>query len=811
MSTLERLPPERRRPENGTAELGVYRPPVSLDEPPGNPMNLREILGSFRRHWRLILVMTVVTTGVAGYMVMTQRVEYSSASVLRLKDAQRALTGNLAASPTQGFAGRAVDPVQSQIEILTSRSVAAQVVDSVHELRVSPGNFPDSLLAKIVTTAVPDGDSIALVFSTADYLARGRKAQGRAVYGDTINLGGFRFTLARRPTVPDGYITLIPRDDAVKRLLSRIRVRLRENTDVVDVMYMDRDAIRTQAVAGTLVEIFQGISAQTANQESVRRRKFLEGQLQYNDSLLNEARAELSRFRGRQRAFSTRTKLTAEQEGLSGLEVRRAEMDADRRVFQALLQQLEQDQADRQQIGALMSAPDLASNPVVSGLYTQLSGYQAARDSLTTGSFASKATHPDVQRLDALIASTESKLVTAVKGVITSFNARIEALDAMRSRNATNFPALSATEEDESRLVEQEESARQMVAQLRSEYEKARLAEAVEAGSIEILDPASAPVALMPVGPIRKIGFGMALGLMLGCGLAYLLDRMNSSIRRREQIRTVLRLPELAVIPQVRRSLALRARRNGAPSLRNGVRVTHVTGGPAPQRGEMLVAHDIRSTGAEAYRLLRTNLLFAIPSGSPRTLVVTSPAPGDGKTTVAANLAATFARQGIRVLLIDCDLRRGRIHAMFRIPREPGLTQVIHGQASLAETALQTSIDGLMVLPTGAVPSNPGELVGGDAMRALLELASQEFALVVLDTPPVLAAADAAVLSSMVDATVLVLRAGRTREEEAQTTLEQLFAVNARVVGAVLNDQDSKLEEYGENSYYYSGYYGPES
>jgi capsular exopolysaccharide synthesis family protein len=188
-------------------------------------------------------------------------------------------------------------------------------------------------------------------------------------------------------------------------------------------------------------------------------------------------------------------------------------------------------------------------------------------------------------------------------------------------------------------------------------------------------------------------------------------------------------------------------------------------------------------------------------------VLVTSPSPGDGKTTVAANLAVAVAHQGMRVLLIDADLRRGRIHQLFRMQREPGLSQVLTGETTLAAAIRPTPITGLFVLMTGCLPDAPSELVGGGSMRSLLEDAAREFAMVVLDSPPVLAAADASVLTTLVDATMVVVRAGQTGQEAAQAAVGQLNAVGGKVVGAVLNDPDAALRA-NQEYYYYSNYYG---
>jgi capsular exopolysaccharide synthesis family protein len=190
-------------------------------------------------------------------------------------------------------------------------------------------------------------------------------------------------------------------------------------------------------------------------------------------------------------------------------------------------------------------------------------------------------------------------------------------------------------------------------------------------------------------------------------------------------------------------------------------------------------------------------------------VLVTSPAPGDGKTTVAANLAIAFAHLGMRVVLVDADMRRGRVHDLFRFSRDPGLSQVLARTVTFEAAVRPTPVTGLFVLPTGQLPDDPNELVGAESMRSMLATWAREFAIVVVDSPPVLAASDAAVMSTICDATVVVVRAGQTHEEEARHTLRQLSMVGGNVVGAVLNDPDAKIGA-GSDYYYYSSYYGKE-
>jgi tyrosine-protein kinase Etk/Wzc len=454
-----------------------------------------------------------------------------------------------------------------------------------------------------------------------------------------------------------------------------------------------------------------------------------------------------------------------------------------------------------------MSAPGIASNPVVAELFSQLTRYRGARDSLRGGRFGRPETNAEVQKLDGLIAATNSRLTGAVASYLNALDARIGAVDRLRAQSSSAFPELSASEEEEAGLEEEVEAARVTVVQLRAEYEKARLAEAVEVGQVEIVSLAALPRGPVGVSKARKGVFVILLGLVLGLAAALVAERFSTSVRRRGQVERALHVSELAVIPAIaparRRTLSRRDDRGRPLALRPGQKARS----EVPERlGEgLVVASDVHSIAAEAYRLLRTNLIFSLSTGAPRTVLITSAAPGEGKTTVAANLAIAFAQQGMRVLLVDADMRRGRVHDLFRMTREPGLSQVLADEIALKTAVRPTPVTGLFALTTGKLPDAPSELVGATSMRRLLDDATQEYGVVVMDSPPVLAAADASVITSIVDATIIVVRAGQTDQDEAEATIDQLTAVGGRVVGAVLNDPNAKLRA---SAGYYK-YYGP--
>jgi len=275
--------------------------------------------------------------------------------------------------------------------------------------------------------------------------------------------------------------------------------------------------------------------------------------------------------------------------------------------------------------------------------------------------------------------------------------------------------------------------------------------------------------------------------------VAVLLDRLDDSVRSPDEIAEQLNLPVLGMIPAIRPDEAERI--------------------PGSATMERLVTHaNPRSPVAEAYRSLRTNLAFARARDDLKALVLTSPGPADGKSTTVANLAITFAQQGQRTLLVDADLRRAVLDKTFSVPRSPGLTEVIIGETTLAAAVNATAVPNLFVLGSGHLPPNPSELLGSAAMRAVLTEAKERFDVVLFDSPPLLAVTDAAVLATMVDGTVLVVRMGSTARQAVRRALAQLQAVRGRVLGSVMNDVDLRRSSYyGGYGYAYYAYYGSEA
>jgi capsular exopolysaccharide synthesis family protein len=348
-----------------------------------------------------------------------------------------------------------------------------------------------------------------------------------------------------------------------------------------------------------------------------------------------------------------------------------------------------------------------------------------------------------------------------------------------------------------------------------SETEVAARLQTTRESNVRIVDRA-----LIPGGPFRpslreNLMMGLGFGLMLGIGAVFLIEYMDRTIKTPEEVERRLLLPNLAVIPDIGANgrpgrggygygygYGERKRRGARPLLRTvGERKE---GSSGPDQIE-LVPHDRpRLSVSEAYRGLRTALLLS-SAEELRVVSITSAGSSEGKTATSTNLAVVMAQLGRRVLLIDGDLRKPRIHEVFGISNRAGLVNILAAGEDPNRVTVAAGVANLHIVPSGPIPPNPSELLASDRMRELLRRARSQFDLVVIDTPPVLAVTDATVIGSQTDGVVLCLRAGKVLRQDALTCRDRLLMNDVKILGTVLNRHREKTGS-GRKYYYYEAY-----
>lgn len=806
----------RSAPRGGALPAIPY--PAGVGFPPGfggdttalggaNP--LRQYLTIVQRYWWVIVLTTVLAAGYQFYKTRGNRPIFQASSAVRLSDQASSVSGNLVPDYGGGFGGY-TDPILTQVQVIKSRIIAERVVDSLG-LRLqseTPGFYMGFFDDVHVAPEAPPS-TLDFHFSPSHFLVYSYKDSIIGDYGKPLTISGVTFTMPNSPGFRMATLSVVPRDVAVDQVLAGLTAKPRDMTSVIDIAYTSYDPYRARDVASAVAEIYKEENASSARQQSHRRRVFIASQLGATDSLLNIAENRVAAYRRSNLALSAQDKYTEEQTQLTDLNKRAQSLRDARASFQSMLAALVRyEHGDSSAIRTLAYVVDPSGNASVNMLYNELMRYQHTRDSLTTGEFARTAQHPEVRRVDALIGTTEPQLHAAVQNQIDMLNGQIAAVSNLAAQRSEQIAQIPGAAETEQRLERDADNIRKMSDLLNDELQQAKIAEAVETGDVQIVDLAQYPAGSIGAGRRRKVIYGALLGFLLGIGLTVLIDRLNSTVRRWEDLETVMHVPGLALIPQIAGDASdnWQARVRGTahrflPSL-------------VPQRGlvaedvgsELVMVNDVRSSSAESYRKLMTNLMYSASQPGLRVVVVTSASAGEGKTTTVSNLAVAFAQQGRRVVLIDADLRRARLHDVFGLGLEPGLTDILVGNATLEQGIRPSGIAGLSIIPAGTLPPNPLEFLGGERMHDLLGTLRERFDVVLIDTPPVLVTADAALMGVQADGVVLVVRAGKSERVAARHAVEQIVHLGGRLLGAVLNDPDARTPRYGRYGDYYYGY-----
>lgn len=773
------------------------------------PIEIAGLSAALRGHLRLIASVTIVAAVVTWIHLHLTPPTYRANAVVRLVDTRQAIAGSFDNPVSKPLGGALIDPIQSEIELLLSRSIASKVV-AKHPvgLQVIAGNAISGLLQDVSLAAEAEPDTFSLQFDAQGFAVQSRFGRERVEYGAPATAGALQFTVKSAPLSHETTLIVLGREVAIERLRNNLFAKARDATNVVDVSYTGRDPILARQIVNAVITVFQESNAAMARDQSRRRRIFVGEQLRQTDSLLVSAQNRLSAYRSRNRFNSSSDVVGARLTALLNSDQQLQELRAQREVLRALLDSLAVRNPPRHQkvLAALMALPSIAQNELVQQLFRELVQYERTRDSLTTGQWSTAPTNPDLVRLEGLIATTQAKLLVAVHGQIQSLDAQISSLGDLLGQSSRELRRLPAMMAGEDRLRDQARSAALLANELRDEYQSARISEAIEAGDVEIIDFAAAPT--IPVGPGRGMQLlaGSLVGLLLGITVALLRERANTAIGCGSDLQRVLQVPRLAVIPP------LNTKPSGTLKTIGRFIVAMPWSRAIKRRQESRAAEALiaisssSSVGAEAFRFLRTSLVFSQSIHALRIIVVTSPSPKDGKTTTAANLAVAFAQHGQRVLLIDCDLRRPRLHMIFHVSREPGLADVVLGRAEIRDALRATAVNGLDLLSAGVRLPNPADVLSEPRLHEVLATLAKQYDLLVLDTAPVHVATDATVLGRVSDGVLLVIRAGKTERAAAMNAVSRLSRSGVRVIGAVMNDADGRRgqssEEYSATDSY---------
>jgi len=459
------------------------------------------------------------------------------------------------------------------------------------------------------------------------------------------------------------------------------------------------------------------------------------------------------------------------------------------------------------QAGNYDSLPGIADNKLTQDLTVRLTDLETRQAQLAT---TFSADYPKVKQLQNEIQETESILDRERKRVAARMtneyraSVRREALVDQAFREQQKLANEAAARAVQYNMLKREvDTNKQLYQGLLQRMKEATVSAGLKASNIRIVDPAVPPVS--PVKPriLVNLVLALILGLSGGIGVAFVQEHLDNTLKTSEEVEQFLQLPALALIPAFE---SFNGHRGGVYGLASGSqRDKRKESSLIPKPGSWLRIDEVdglHSALPEAFRSLRTSVLLSTANRPPRSLLITSAQPAEGKTTIAVNLAISLAQLGQRVLLVDADLRRPSMHKIFRIRSAVGLVNYLTGRQDWNGVVVATPLKGLDVIPSGPVPPNPTELLSSERMRTLLAEATAQYAMVLIDSPPLLNVADGRVMAVLTEGVVLVVKGNATPRELAQRGRAYIRDVGANVIGAVLNSVDMQGGDY----YYYYRY-----
>jgi succinoglycan biosynthesis transport protein ExoP len=563
--------------------------------------------------------------------------------------------------------------------------------------------------------------------------------------------------------------------DTYQRLLGSIALDQSRNTSLIEISVYSPDKKEAAIIANTIAEVYRDVRLEQRTSMGKGGLKVLQSRLKEQDEIVSALQEKVNKLRaeiGVTDIDAVGAASTMEPETLRRYEAMRVEAQTAYVELNTLLSELQKLTRAQLRRSIVTAYPDQLLSQL-------LDNFNQAEQRLATLIKDYGEQHPDVQRAAALLTSISAQVDERLEGIMTGLETRVKALKARQDEITSEVARAKQLDIEMSRKTRPYfeakrdlEKQQQIRDTLNLKITQETIDQAIPRSStVQIIDAAEEGRA--PVRPNKplNITLGLIIGLIAGIGLAFFIEYLDTSVKTLDDVERALQAPVLGVIPQ-----------NVGSLLEEGPESPH----------------------AEAYRVLRSNMLFTKKDGKFNTMCVISAGAGEGKSTTLFNLAVTFAQNGQRVVVVDSDLRRPSIHKRFKVSNAIGLTNYLQRQNTLEEVIQTTSLPTLDFLPSGKLPSSSMGILNSVQMKALIHELKRRYDFVFFDSPPILGVSDASILTSEVDMTLLVVQYRKYPQAMTLRAKQMVEKVGGNLIGVVLNNINMAHDSY---YYYYSGFY----
>ncbi len=760
-------------------------------------LTFQDYIDVIKKRRNLIIICALVTT-VCAVVISLQLPKIYEAKVkfkLELSEAKPTFF-------TELYTPQRVDPVESELEIIRSRTLARSVVKKLG-LNFVVNNHNRTLFDSVqISDYFPPGKYLIKFDDNNNFEIVNKQEEliGRGMVKVLFDNGGLRFLLKERPTKNYIEFSVLNVEKATEELMGNISASQIKNTALV--LLKARSILPEMAakIANTLSQEYILYTLESLRESARGSKEFIESQIKIFGMELDSAEENLRKYKQKSGVFLLSETAREIINSLAQFEVERekavVELNETESSIKKLENELARDEASYGYYKKMASFPTISNSPLILKLKDQLKALELQKQEYQNDPIKLKQIEGQIAQIEQEINKASKQIALAgpsvgdpvFQSVITNIinsetklialQSRIDALNQIIEQHNRRLKQLPEAEVNLAQLERQKKANEEIYTMLLGKLEESKIAEAIQISQARIIDYAIIPDEPVEPKPKQNAILGLILGLLIGLGGAFLLEYLNTSIKTSKEIEELTEISVLANVPMVKNK-------------------HHI---------DIPIINEPHSDIAEAYRILRTNILFSAAARSIKSLLVTSTVPQEGKTTTCINLGITFAQLGQKVVILDCDFRRPKLHNYFKAlvkDNHNGLSDILINRIKLKDALIKSPFENLYFITSGTIPSNPAELLGSSRMSEIIDELKNNFEFILVDAPPALGIADARVLGKICDGILVVVMTGKTERDAILEIKEELERAGEKIIGFVLNGVDITHRYHRYRYYHY--------